>query len=50
MNTIGTMLSEGRSINDIAAFIQEKNPSLPRKEAIETAFKFMREWKDNECA
>jgi len=41
------MLEDGASINDIAGLLQKWDPFLPRKDALEAAYKFMKEWKAN---
>lgn len=47
MKEIRVMLEDGASINEVAEQLQKWTPTLPRKDALEAAYGFMKEWRAN---
>ena len=48
MKTISQMLDEGASINALSAQLREWDETLTSREALKTAYQYMKEWKANE--
>ena len=46
MKEINAMLQEGTSIHDLAEYLQKNNRSISRKQAIESAYKFIQQWRE----
>ena len=45
MKEINAMLQEGTSIHDLAEYLQKNNRSISRKDAIESAYRFIQHWR-----
>ena len=46
MKEINAMLQEGTSIHDLAEYLQKNNRSISRKQAIESAYKLIQQWRE----